>query len=66
MLSRIAALLPLSSHVGFGGSPERIFVFATPAKFSEGSLLPVIREIRGFTISKLAALPRAEFYALHR
>jgi hypothetical protein len=29
MLSRIAALLPLCSHVrvfGFGGSPERIFV----------------------------------------
>jgi hypothetical protein len=32
MLSRIAALLPLCSHVGFGGSPEKIFVFATPDK----------------------------------
>jgi hypothetical protein len=35
MLSRIAALLPLCSQArvfGFGGSPERIFVFATPGK----------------------------------
>jgi len=32
MLSRITALLPLSSHVGFGGSPERTFVFAMPGK----------------------------------
>jgi hypothetical protein len=35
MLLRIAALLPLCSHVrvfGFGGSPERIFVFPTPGK----------------------------------
>jgi hypothetical protein len=35
MLSRIAALLALCLHIGFGGSPERIFVLQRRTKFSE-------------------------------
>jgi hypothetical protein len=44
------------TRVGFGGSPETIFVFATPGKFSEGrSERPDVTEASGGTAPALAA-----------